>query len=198
MRSHEAHTASDHLQRWFLKKQWERLNNIANFTCLGFLQGQQAHKFPFHIHRRGTFATPWQQPEVKSVCLQSKVSLGTQKRWSTNPQILETTGKAHTGQKLTGVSTAKGRAVGKRKKTNRKYHTQRIQHKLSKSKREKKNLNPLLKPSGYSAAMLLCLICPAGFAPPVSHWEEPLTGRTDLVQQEPAAWQELQERPKQR
>lgn len=41
------------------------------------------------------------------------------------PHILQTTSKAQTVQKLTGMSIAEERAVGKRKKTNRKCHTQK-------------------------------------------------------------------------
>lgn len=53
-----------------------------------------------------------------------KVPLSAQTLQSKTFKTLETTGKAQSIQKLSDVSRAEGKAVGKRKKTNRKCHTQ--------------------------------------------------------------------------
>lgn len=79
----------------------------------------------------------------KNQCTYKAKGLSAQILQSTNPQVLENTGKVHTIQKLAGMSIAEGKVAGKRKKTNRKCHTQRIQHKLWAIKARKKNLNPL-------------------------------------------------------
>lgn len=102
----------------------------------------------------------------KNQCTYKAKCLSAQILQSTNPQVLENTGKAHTIQKLAGTSIAKGKVAGKRKKTNRKCHTQRIQHKLWAIKARKKKSEP----TWILAAEIFWLLCLCVGMLNLPHW----------------------------
>lgn len=109
------------------------------FNFFGSPAGSGDSQVPFPLSQKQNLHNTLRAARGK-ISAPTKQSASAQILQSTNPLVLENTGKAHTIQKLAGMSIAKGKVAGKRKKTNRKCHTQRIQHKLRANQSKKKKI----------------------------------------------------------